>query len=116
MQYLLKAPDASKELGRESHFIGKELDKAARADTDVIGKISDGGSGMNIAKKAQRAIDCTMPFQRLESLRQQTFFKNLKFHLRRLRLQQTLSQQSGFMSPQIFQARREGCAVHQPAF
>src|SRR5579864_672319 len=85
LQHLLKAPNASKELGRESHFMGKELDKAARADTDVIGKISDGGGSMNVAKKTKRAIDGVMVFQRLESLLQQALFKHMNFHFRRSR-------------------------------
>ena len=58
---------------------------------------------MNVAEKTQRAIDCTMPFQRLERLLQQAFFKHLKFLLRRLRFQQAFTQKSCFMAPQIFQ-------------
>src|SRR6185503_12797031 len=103
LQHLLKAADASKELGRKTNFVGKKLDEAARADADVVGKIGHSRSSMNVAKKTQRAIDRTMPFQGLERLLQQAFFKHVNFLLRRLRLKQALPQQSCFMAPQIFQ-------------
>ena len=68
LQDLLKAANASKEFGRESNFIGEKLDEAARADAYMIGKFRDGGGGMNVAEKAKRAIDGTMPLQGLERL------------------------------------------------
>src|SRR6185312_1264555 len=102
LQHLLKAPNSGKEFWRKSNFIREELDETARADANVIGKISHGWSGMNIAEEPERAIDRTMPFQRLERLFQQALFKHLKFLLRRLRFQQALPQQSCFMSPQLF--------------
>src|SRR6185312_12400882 len=86
LQDLLKAPDASKEFRRKPNFIGEKLDKPARADADVVGKIGHGRSSMNIAKKPQSTIDCAMPLQRLERLFKQAFFKHLQFLLRRLRL------------------------------
>ena len=67
-QDLLKAADAGEEFGRESNFAGEKLDETARADAYMISKFSDGGSGMNVAEKTQRAIDCSMPLQRLERL------------------------------------------------
>lgn len=103
LQDLLKAANASKEFRRKSNFIGKKLDEATRADANVIGKISHGGSRVDIAKEPQSAIDYTMPFQRLERLFQQAFFKHLKFLFRRLRFQQAFPQKSCFMAPQVFQ-------------
>ena len=70
LQDLLKAADASKELWRKPNFVGKKLNEPARADADVIGKISHSRSSMNIAKKTKRAIDCAMPLKRLERLLQ----------------------------------------------
>jgi len=68
LQDLLKAANASKEFGRKTNLIGKKLDEAARADAYMVGKIGHRRSSMDVAEKAKRAIDGTMPLQGLERL------------------------------------------------
>ena len=48
LQHLLKAADAGEEFRCKSNFVGEKLDETARADADVVGKIGNGRSSMDI--------------------------------------------------------------------
>src|SRR5215475_2708150 len=103
LQSLLKPAYTTEELGRKSGLVAEELNKATRADTDLVCHRRDRRRGMDIAEQRQGIAHRTMPRQRPERLRHQARFQHLELLLRGRGLEQLLTQQDRLISPQVCQ-------------